>query len=165
VSAFAMNVVCLMGNMTRDPELKTLPSGLSVCDFGIAVNEQVKDRETDQWIDRPVFVNCSMFGKLGEWLAGNSQKGTQVVVQGKLRFRQWEAQDGSRRSALDVIADKAVPVERRKSSGGSAPPVLPTARPDAPGGPWDPGSGSGPVDEDIPFAFADPWAGIDGPLR
>jgi single-strand DNA-binding protein len=153
-----VNVVCLMGNMTRDPELKVLPSGLSVCDFGIAVNEQVKDRETDQWIDRPVFVNCSMFGKLGEWLARNSSKGTMVAVQGKLRFRQWDAPDGTRRSTLDVIADKAIPCERRRSDGGSNDPVphevaTPGRRPDAPGGPWNPGTPGTPggIDDDIPF--------------
>lgn len=148
MSAFAINAVHLYGNMTRDPELKSLPSGTSVCDFGIAVNESVKDGQTGEWKDVAHFFNVSMFGKMAEFIARECSKGQAVVIEGKLRSRSWE-HEGQRRSAVDVVAYKCIPVARRENTGGA--PKASGPSPTAAGGPWDPNAPGSATDDDIPF--------------
>ena len=102
----SVNCVVLVGNLTRDPELRALSGGGSVCSLRLAVNESVKDARSGGWSERANYLNVDVFGGLGEncgqWLA----KGRQVAVDGRLRWREWETSDGTKRSAVSVVADK-----------------------------------------------------------
>ncbi len=95
----SFNRVILAGNLTRDPELRFTQSGTPVCGFGLAVNRVFsKNDEVD-------FFNVSAWRELGERVANYKKKGDPVLVEGRLQYRTWEAQDGSKRSAVDVVAD------------------------------------------------------------
>ena len=95
----SFNRVILAGNLTRDPELRFTQSGTPVCGFGLAVNRVFsKNDEVD-------FFNISAWRDLGERVANYTKKGDPVLVEGRLQYRTWEAQDGSKRSAIDVVAD------------------------------------------------------------
>src|SRR5215204_3752874 len=96
----SFNRVVLAGNLTRDPELRFTQSGTPVCGFGLAVNRVFsKNEEVD-------FFNVSAWRELGETVANYKKKGDPVLVEGRLQYRTWEAQDGSKRSAVDVVADR-----------------------------------------------------------
>jgi len=95
----SFNKVILAGNLTRDPELRFTQSGVPVCGFGLAVNRVYsKNEEVD-------FFNITAWRDLGERVANYKKKGDPVLVEGRLQYRTWEAQDGSKRSAVDVVAD------------------------------------------------------------
>lgn len=101
----AVNSVTLAGNLTRDPELRTTQSGSAVLSMGVAVNERRKDA-SGNWVDNPQFFDLSMFGNRAEKIAPYLTKGTKVTVQGRLHYSSWQAQDGSKRSKVDVIVDE-----------------------------------------------------------
>jgi single-strand DNA-binding protein len=95
----SFNRVILAGNLTRDPELRFTNDGVPVCGFGLAVNRvRSKNEEVD-------FFNVSAWRELGETIANYKKKGDPILVEGRLQYRTWEAQDGSKRSAVDVVAD------------------------------------------------------------
>ena len=95
----SFNKVILAGNLTRDPELRFTQNGTPVCGFGLAVNRVFsKNEEVD-------FFNVSAWRDLGERVANYTKKGDPILVEGKLQYRTWEAQDGTKRSAVDVVAD------------------------------------------------------------
>ena len=102
----SINKVCITGNLTRDPELRETPSGFQVLNFGVAVNDRWKNQQTQQWEDRPNFVDCTMFGNRAASVSRFLSKGSKVAIEGKLRWSQWEAQDGSKRSKLEVVVDE-----------------------------------------------------------
>lgn len=102
----SINRVVLSGNLTRDAELRNTAGGLPVLGFGIAVNDRRKNA-AGEWEDHPNFVDCTLFGSRGEWLAERMAKGARVCVEGKLRWSQWE-KDGQKRSKLEVIAEEVV---------------------------------------------------------
>lgn len=105
MSQFALNSVTLGGNLTRDPELRSLPNGTSLCKVGLAVNARRKDAGGN-WVDKPNYFDITIWGALGENVARSLQKGSKLAVVGRLEWRQWEATDGSgKRSAVGVIAD------------------------------------------------------------
>jgi single-strand DNA-binding protein len=113
----SFNRVILAGNLTRDPELRFTQSGTPVCGFGLAVNRVFsKNEEVD-------FFNVSAWRDLGERVANYTKKGDPVLVEGKLQYRTWEAQDGSKRSAVDVVADNVQFLGGRADAdgGGGAP--------------------------------------------
>ena len=99
-----INSVVLVGNLTRDPQLRHTPSGQAVCSLRIAVNSSRKD-ETGQWVDKPNYFSITVWGQQGENCAQYLAKGRQVGVQGRLEWREWEAQDGTKRQAVEVVAD------------------------------------------------------------
>jgi len=103
--AGSVNVVVLVGNLTRDPELRAMPSGTSVCRLGLAVNERTKDPTTGEWGERPNYFDIDVFGAQGENCAQYLTKGRQVAVEGRLRWRSWETQEGQKRSAVSVVAN------------------------------------------------------------
>lgn len=103
--AGSVNVVVLVGNLTRDPELRAMPSGTSVCRLGIAVNERTKDPTTGEWGERPNYFDIDVFGAMGENCAKYLAKGRQVAIEGRLRWRSWESQEGQKRSAVSVVAN------------------------------------------------------------
>jgi len=108
------NRVILAGNMTRDPELRFTNDGIPVCSFGIAVN-RVRSRSEE--VD---FFNISAWRELGETIANYKKKGDPILVEGRLQYRTWEAQDGSKRSAVDVVADRVEFLGRGDVDDGSA---------------------------------------------
>jgi single-strand DNA-binding protein len=97
------NSVVLVGNVTRDPEVKFLQSGTAVCDLGLAINERVK--RGDDYVDEPVFVDVTLFGRTAEVAGEYLAKGAPVLIAGRLKYEQWE-KDGQKRSKLKVVAEK-----------------------------------------------------------
>lgn len=134
----SLNKVVLIGNLTRDPELRYIPSGTAICTFGLAMNERYKQGE--EWKEKPIFVDINVWGKQGENCSEYLAKGRQVCVEGKLNFSQWQTDDGQKRSKLDVTADRVVFLGSRGDSAGSG---GGSARASAPA------SSSG--EEDVPF--------------
>ena len=99
-----VNRVCLVGNCTRDAEVRQTQSGMTVMNVGVAVNNRRKDSQTGEWVDDPCFVDCTMFGQRAQKISQYLQKGTKVAIDGKLRYSSWE-RDGVRRTKLEVIID------------------------------------------------------------
>jgi len=99
-----INRVVLVGNLTKDPELRHTPSGTPVCSLRIAVNSRRRD-ETGQWVDKPNYFDVSIFGNQAESSAQYLSKGRPVGIDGRLDWREWEAQDGSKRQAVQIIAE------------------------------------------------------------
>jgi single-strand DNA-binding protein len=99
--------VTLVGNLTRDPELRQTPGGTSVCQFGVAVGRRYKDN-SGQWVDKASFFDVVVWGQQGENCAQYLSKGREVAVDGRLDQRSWEAQDGSKRSKVEIIAETVV---------------------------------------------------------
>ena len=102
----SINKVLITGNLTSAPELRETPSGLQVHNFGEAVNDRKKNQSTGQWEDYANFVDCTMFGNRAASVSRFLGKGSKVAIEGKLRWSQWEAQDGSKRSKLEVVVDE-----------------------------------------------------------
>ncbi|HEY4329535.1 MAG TPA: single-stranded DNA-binding protein [Phycisphaerae bacterium] len=98
------NKVILMGHLTRDPELKTLPSGTPVCEIGLAVNRRWKTDRGEQR-EEVLFVDCTAFGKRAEALAKYFKKGSPIQTEGYLKLDRWEAQDGTARSKIKIIVE------------------------------------------------------------
>ncbi len=150
------NKVILMGNLTRDPEMRVLPSNMPVASFGLAVNDRFKNKQTDQWEERPNFIDCEAFGRTAENIGKFFSKGKPIFIEGKLRLDQWEdRQSGQKRSKLKVVVDTFQFVGGRDSGGGGGGYQQSGG---SQGGGWDasPAATSGghhePVDEDdIPF--------------
>jgi len=113
----SLNRVVLIGNLTRDPELRYIPSGTAICTFGLALNERYK--QGDEWKEKPVFVDINVWGKQGENCSEYLGKGRQVCVEGRLNFSQWETDEGQKRSKLDVTADRVVFLGSRGEPAGS----------------------------------------------
>ena len=101
----SINSVNITGNLTRDIELRQTQSGYSIGAISVAVNDRRKNPQTEEWEDKPNFVECTLFGKRAEGLAPYLKKGQKVGINGKLDWQQWEAQDGSKRSTLKVIVN------------------------------------------------------------
>jgi len=99
-----INRVVLVGNLTRDPELRHTPSGTAVCKLRIAVNTRQKDAQGN-WGDKPNYFDVTVWGNQGESCAQYLSKGRPVGVDGRLDWREWEAQDGTKRQAVEIIAD------------------------------------------------------------
>jgi len=99
-----INRVVLVGNLTKDPELRHTPSGTPVCSLRIAVNSRRRD-ESGQWVDKPNYFDVSIFGNQAESSAQYLSKGRPVGIDGRLDWREWEAQDGSKRQAVQIIAE------------------------------------------------------------
>ncbi|MEO1236233.1 MAG: single-stranded DNA-binding protein [Planctomycetota bacterium] len=105
--ASSFNRVILMGNLTRDPEVRFLPNNTPVVDLGLAVNDRYQDKQSGEWVDRPNFIDCTAFGKSAESIGRFFSKGRPILIEGKLRFEQWEdRQSGQKRSKLKVVIDQ-----------------------------------------------------------
>ena len=99
-----INRVVLVGNLTRDPELRSTPGGTPVCSLRIAVNSRRRD-ESGQWIDKPNYFSVSVFGNQAESCSQYLSKGRPVGIDGRLDWREWQAQDGSKREAVEIVAE------------------------------------------------------------
>src|ERR1700734_4205886 len=105
MAASNLNVVVITGNLTRDPELRSLPSGTSVCDLRVAANPRRKNNASGDWEDKPNYFDVKVWGAQGENCARFLAKGRPVGVQGRLEWREWENQEGQKRQAVDITAD------------------------------------------------------------
>ena len=112
-----MNKVILIGNLTRDPELSTIPNGASVCKFGIAVNRRFTNAEGNRDVD---FFNIVAWRALGENCGKFLKKGSKVGVAGQIQTRSYDAQDGSKRHITEIVADEVEFLNRVGDSGASA---------------------------------------------
>jgi len=95
----------LVGNVTRDPELKFMNNGQAQCRLGIAVNRRWQNKQTQEWEERTSFFTVIAYGKLGENVANCVNKGTRVNVSGRLEQRTWDKEDGTKGDITEVIAD------------------------------------------------------------
>jgi len=122
-----INRVVITGNLTRDPELRSTSGGMSVLKLGVAVNDRRKNQQTGEWEDVPNFVDVTVFGARGEALSRFLSKGSKVAIEGKLRWSQWENQQGEKRSKLEVVADEIEFLSSRDggSGGGYSGPSTP----------------------------------------
>jgi single-strand DNA-binding protein len=149
-----INSVVVTGNLTRDPELRSTPSGTSVCKLRVAVNSRRKD-QSGNWIDKPNYFDVTVWGAQGENCANYLSKGRPVAVQGRLDWREWEAQDGSKRQAVEIIADSVQFLGSRSDNqtGGGGNGFQPQS--DVPADTSDfegaTASSGGGSDDDIPF--------------
>lgn len=114
--AKSFNQVIVMGNLTRDPELRTIPSGQNVCSFSIAVNRSwtSQDGSTQEAVD---FFDIVAWGKLGELVSQYLAKGRKCLVVGRLQTRTWDAQDGSKRKATEIVANDVTFLDGGGSGG------------------------------------------------
>lgn len=112
-----MNKVFLIGNLTRDPEMRSTQSGVAVCNFSIAVNRRFKNANGEQETD---FLNVIAWRQLAELCGKYLAKGRKVAVTGSIQTRTYEAQDGSKRSAFDIVADEVEFLSASQSSGAQS---------------------------------------------
>ena len=137
------NTVELIGNITRDPELRFTPSGAAVANFGLAVNRRWRNQQTNEWEEQVSFFDIVCWRELAENVAESLTKGSRVMVSGRLDQRSWETDNGEKRSKVEVVADEIGPSlrwataqvtrnERRDGGSGGGfdsapPPVEPPA--------------------------------------
>jgi single-strand DNA-binding protein len=113
-----INRVTIVGRLTRDPELAHLASGTAVLKLGVAVNGRQKD-DGGNWIDKPNFFDVKVFGNQADALNQHLSKGRRVGVDGRLDWSSWEAQDGSKRSKVEIIAQSVQFLDSREGGGGN----------------------------------------------
>jgi single-strand DNA-binding protein len=160
-----LNKVFLIGNLTRDPELRVTPKGTAICQFGLAVNRQFKD-ESGATRDETTFIDIEAWGKQGELVSKYLTKGSPAMVEGRLKLDQWEDKtSGQKRSKLKVVLDNVQFLSTRGGAGGGAAgaaggPAAPAddidqtsperhAPPSRSSAPKPPAAGG--MDEDVPF--------------
>ncbi len=114
-----LNKVFLLGNLTRDPELRYTPSGTAIVAFGMAINRRFKSTDGEQKKET-CFVDVNMFGRRAEVISEYFSKGSPIYIEGRLRFEQWEGQDGQKRNKLVVVADnfEFAGAGQKKDEGG-----------------------------------------------
>ena len=148
MAATNINRVVITGNLTRDPELRSTPNGMSICGLRVAVNGRKKDAESGQWVDKANYFDVTVFGAQGDNCAQYLAKGRPVAIEGRLNWREWEAQDGAKRQSVDIIADTVQFLGSRDApqSNGVVESDIPADTSDF----QQAGVGSG-KDDDIPF--------------
>lgn len=114
------NKVILVGNLTRDPEMRYTPSGTAVADIGLAVNEQYKNK-AGETVDETVFVDVVVWGRQAETASEYLSKGSSILVEGKLQLDSWENDKGEKRSKMRVRADRIQFLTTKKQSTGNRP--------------------------------------------
>jgi single-strand DNA-binding protein len=137
-----INRVILTGNLTRDPELRSLPSGTAVCSLRLASNTRRKDSSTGEWVNKAHYFDVTVWGAQAESCARFLAKGRAVAVDGRLDWREFETRDGQKRQAVEIVAEHVQFLgggdHSRESGTGPAPSADAPARPSQP-------------DDDIPF--------------
>lgn len=103
-----LNKVMIIGRLTRDPELRTIPSGQSVCQMGVATGYVYTNQQTGQKVESTEFHNVVLWRKLGEIAAQYLKKGARVYIEGRLQTRSWDGQDGQKRYKTEIVADNMI---------------------------------------------------------
>ena len=143
------NTVTVIGNVTRDPELRFTPSGQAIATFGLAVNRRWQNRQTQEWEEQVSFFDVTCWAQLGQNVSDSLNKGARVIVSGRLEQRSWETDQGEKRSKVEIVADEVGPslrwataeVTRNERSGPSE------------GGGGGGGGGSRPVANEPPAGY------------
>jgi single-strand DNA-binding protein len=160
MAATNINRVIITGNLTRDPELRSLQSGMSVCSLRVACNTRRKDGATGEWVDKPNYFDVTIWGRQGENAAQYLSKGRPVAIDGRLEWREWQDQQGNKRQSVDIIADNvqflSSPEGFNGGGGGGGSSNSFTPQSDIPVStddfaPVGGGSSSSAADDDIPF--------------
>lgn len=112
------NKVLLMGNLTRDPDVRTAPSGMKIAKFGLAVNRRYRTRD-DETREETTFVDLDAFGHQAEIIERYCSKGSPLFVEGRLRLDQWETNNGEKRSRLTVVVENFQLMPSGQEQGGS----------------------------------------------
>lgn len=148
-----INRVVLVGNLTRDPELRNTPGGTAVCSLRIAVNTRRKDAATGEWTEKPNYFDITVWGNQGESCAQYLAKGRPVAIDGRLEWREWEAQDGTKRQAVEIVADSVQFLGGRAEGGEAGGDAAGGNQfvPAGAAGAADADFGSSGTDDDIPF--------------
>jgi single-strand DNA-binding protein len=144
MAAANVNVVVITGNLTKDPELRSTNGGTSVCELRVAVNSRRKDGQSGQWVDKPNYFDVIVWGAQGENCANYLAKGRPIAVEGRLDWREWEAKEGGKRQAVQIIANSVQFLSYKKdgaSSNGAGPEQEQVTA----------GAGGGGEEDDIPF--------------
>jgi len=138
----------IIGNLGADPEMRYTPNGRPVTQFNVAVNQSTKNQQTGEWVEETDWFRVSVWGDRAERAAENLRKGNRVFVEGRFKTREFEGNDGQKRTSLDVTADNVISLDRkgRDDDGAFA---------GAPAGVASGGSSRGPADDtdldDLPF--------------
>lgn len=114
-----INRVYLIGRLTADPELKTIPGGSQVCSFSLANNRSFT-KQNGEAVEEVSYFNCTVWGKLGEILNRYAGKGKQVAIEGRLRQRRWQSPDGKNQSAVDIVVENFQLLGGRRDENGGA---------------------------------------------
>jgi single-strand DNA-binding protein len=126
----ADNTVTVIGNVTRDPELRFTPSGQAIATFGLAVNRRWQNRQTQEWEEQVSFFDVTCWAQLGQNVSDTLVKGSRTIVTGRLEQRSWETDQGDKRSKVEIIADEVGPslrwatadiTKNERREGGDAP--------------------------------------------
>jgi single-strand DNA-binding protein len=147
------NNVTVIGNCTRDPELRFTPSGMAVATFGLAVNRRWQNRQSNEWEEAVSFFDVTCWQQLAENVSESVQKGTRVVVTGRLDQRSWETQDGEKRSKVEIVADEVGPSLRYATAS--------VVKNERRGGDFDGGGGGGGSSSSARAVPNEPPAGYD----
>ncbi|HEU4338644.1 MAG TPA: single-stranded DNA-binding protein [Planctomycetota bacterium] len=142
----SLNKVLLIGNLTRDPELKYTPQGTAVCDFAIALNEKFKAKD-GSWQEKVHFIDIAAWGRTAEVCGEYLKKGRPVFIEGRLQQDRWEQPDGQKRSKVRVTADRVQFLGGPQGGGGGAR----GAAPEAAEAPAEAGPEPGPGEQEPPF--------------
>ena len=152
----SLNKVLLIGNLTRDPDVRMMSNGRAVCSFGLALNRSFKDAEGNRK-DETTFVDVESFGPRAEAVGRFFTKGRPIFVEGRLRLDQWESKEGEKRSSIKVVLDNFEFVDSKQEGSDPASPKtadsLPSStRSDAPKPQKQESAQADPdLDEDVPF--------------
>ena len=160
----SLNVVALVGNLTRDPELRHTPDGIPVCKLRLAVNTRTKGADGN-WGDKPNYFDVVVWRGQAESAAQYLAKGSRIGVNGRLDWREWTAQDGTKRQAVEIVAENVQFLTSRRDEGDGyyssqegdfSPAAEPSAQEPSAGGPsrdpdFVPSPGQDFGDDDIPF--------------
>ena len=157
----SFNRVILVGNLTRDIELRYIPSGMAVTEISLAVNDRRKSANGD-WVEETTFVDVTLWGRTAEVASEYLSKGSSILVEGRLKLDKWETDDGQKRSKLRVIGEKMQMLGARSPGGSPAPRAQATAESHQSYGSSQPaeppahdaqptGGGAGYDDSNIPF--------------
>ena len=149
----SFNRVILVGNLTRDPELRYIPSGTAVSDIGLAVNDRVK--KGDQWVDEVTFVDITLWGRTAEIANEYLSKGSPILIEGRLKLDRWE-KEGQKHSKLKVVGDRLQMLGSKGEGGGGGGGRGRSRGGDESGGSYDDTEqysnvGAPPPNDDIPF--------------
>jgi single-strand DNA-binding protein len=156
----ADNTVTIVGNVTRDPELRYTPSGAANASFGVAVNRRWRDQQTNDWKEQVSFFDVVCWREMADNVCESLAKGTRIVVTGRLEQRSWEDSDGNKKSKVEIVADEVGPSlrwasaevtknERRTPDGGGQAGYRPAQNSPAPAAP--PAQGGGYAYDEEPF--------------
>lgn len=158
MAATNINRVVLTGNLTFDPELRSLASGTSVCKLRIASNTRRKDGQTGEWVDKPNYFDVTVWGAQGENCARYLAKGRPVAIDGRLEWREWQDKEGNKRQSVEIVADSVQFLGGRDEAGGAQGGGFTPQRTDIPVDTGDFAAAAAPVsggpatgDDDIPF--------------